>query len=169
MITKENAIRIETKEYGKTKKKQKVYIFKCSDCDNEIRLQGGHFKYHSGKCKRCSRLTKPYLYIYNELLRRADPRYKVELSYEQFLEIIKDKLCHYCEKPLTFEEYSRNWGKRAETKAYQLDRKDNNLGYTFDNSVCCCWTCNQIKSNVFSYEEFLKLAPVLKEIRLNKN
>lgn len=66
------------------------------------------------------------------------------ISLEQF-EALTKKQCHYCNNKL------------PETKT-GLDRKDSNLGYNINNVVPCCRYCNQIKSNLFSYEEFLRLS-----------
>ena len=36
---------------------------------------------------------------------------------------------------------------------YGLDRKDSSRGYTLDNVVPCCYTCNRIKMDILTYEE----------------
>jgi hypothetical protein len=43
---------------------------------------------------------------------------------------------------------------KATSRAYQLDRKDNALGYSVDNCVVCCHRCNDAKSNGYDYEEW---------------
>jgi hypothetical protein len=53
--------------------------------------------------------------------------------------------CHYCS------------GELHETRS-ALDRKDNSQGYTIDNVVPCCKICNSIKSDKFTYEEFLQFS-----------
>ena len=94
-----------------------------------------------------------------------DPRVlSVELTFEEFLEIIKERNCHYCGEDLNYEEYSRVWGK-TNSRAHQLDRKNNDLGYTKDNVVTCCWECNRLKSDRFTYEEFIQFSPILKKIQ----
>ena len=35
---------------------------------------------------------------------------------------------------------------------YNLDRKDNSIGYSKNNCVVCCSTCNYIKGDKFTYE-----------------
>lgn len=67
-----------------------------------------------------------------------------DISLEQFEALTKQQ-CHYCNNKL------------PETKT-GLDRKDSDLGYIVSNVVPCCRYCNQVKSNLFSYDEFLKLA-----------
>jgi len=39
-----------------------------------------------------------------------------------------------------------------------IDRKDNDVGYTIENSVPCCYRHNRIKSNLFTFEEMMDIA-----------
>ena len=162
MLLKENAIRKE--KFVKGKNRYYTYIFKCMGCDKELSVQASSLKTHSGKCMRCTQLKEPYKYIYNELKTHKKINLDVELTFEEFLKIIDDKKCHYCGDDLKYEEYSRVWGK-TNSRAHQLDRKDNFLGYTKENVVTCCWECNRLKSNRFTYEEFLQLSPILQKIQ----
>jgi len=69
--------------------------------------------------------------------RSADKRgYDFNLSYEQF-ETLFNKDCHYCGV-----KHSKG-----------VDRADNTIGYTPDNSVPCCKICNYMKRDT-PYEEF---------------
>lgn len=165
MLLKENAIRKEKEVNGKNR--YYLYIFKCNDCDKELRVSGGSLKTHSGKCRRCTQLKTPYLYIYNELKghRRKDVDFTI--TFEEFTEKIKNNYCHYCDDTLIFEKNSRNWGE-TNSRSHKLDRKNNDLGYTNDNTVCCCWDCNRLKSNRYSYDEFLLFSPILKKIRTDR-
>lgn len=63
------------------------------------------------------------------------------IPFELYESLIKLK-CHYCGGPL------------PETKT-GLDRKDNRIGYLVGNVVPCCWYCNHLKSDVFTYDEFV--------------
>jgi 5-methylcytosine-specific restriction endonuclease McrA len=103
------------------------------------------------------------MFIYNELKSHKKHDKDVELTFDEFLEIIDNPICHYCNTPLKYEKYSRDWGK-TNSRAHQLDRKNNDLGYSKDNLVTCCWDCNRLKSNRFTYDEFMQLSPVLKKI-----
>ena len=148
----------------------KTWVFECSECGRDIKAQQHSLKTHSGKCRRCSQLGKPYMFIFNELKNHRNRKVPFKLKYEELLDIIEhNNKCHYCETPLVYNKHSRYWGKNN-TRAHQLDRKDNDKGYLVDNVVPCCWECNRLKSNRFTYEEFMKLSPTLKEImksRLN--
>jgi hypothetical protein len=165
MLLKEQAIRKE--KVTTTKTSYYVYIFKCSECNKEIRAQASHLKTHSGKCLRCTQLKEPYRFIYNELKNHRNKNVEFKISFEEFKEVIKDAKCHYCNVPLVYHEHSRDWGKQL-TRAHQLDRKDNDKGYTIDNVVTCCWTCNRLKSDAFTYEEFCRIGKILKEIQKEK-
>ena len=140
-----------------------VYYFKCSNCNKEIKAQTSQLKIHSGKCQRCAQLKEPYYFIYTELKNHRNKKVEFTLSFDEFKEIINKAKCHYCDEELIYNKHSRNWGKNL-SRAHQLDRKNNLKGYTKENAVPCCWNCNRLKSNIYSYEEFLILSPVLKYI-----
>lgn len=165
MLLKENAIRRE--RIYKDKNRYYNFIFLCSGCGKELSVQSSSLKTHSGKCMRCTQLKEPYKYIYNELKLHKKKITPVELTFEEFLEIIKSRECHYCGEKLIYEEYSRVWGK-TNSRAHQLDRKNNDLGYTKENVVTCCWECNRLKSDRFTYEEFIQLSPTLKKIQIER-
>lgn len=63
------------------------------------------------------------------------------IQFEAYVSLISSNKCHYCSGPL------------PETKV-GLDRLDNYKGYHLDNVVPCCRYCNQMKSNIYTYEEF---------------
>lgn len=166
MLNKENANRKE--KITSANSNYYVYYFNCSICNKEIKAQSSQLKRHSGKCQRCSQLKEPYRFIYNELKNHRNRKVEFNLTFEEFKEIISNNNCHYCNEDLFYSEHSRNWGKSI-TRAHQLDRKDNLKGYNKDNVVPCCWTCNRLKSNEFTYEEFLLLSPILKIIKEQRN
>ncbi len=151
------------------KNKIKTFMFKCIMCEDYIFPQSSHLKKHSGKCRKCAQKKKPYEHILNELIHTCNKRNKneVTINYDDFIELIKISKCHYCYKDLIFNPYTRDKNSNYVSRAYQLDRKNNNLGYTKENVVTCCWNCNRMKSDIYSYEDFIKLSPILKEIHNN--
>lgn len=169
MLNKENTL-LTIEGYTNSGKKYRKYQFKCSGCEDYIYPQSGHLKNHSGKCRKCTQKGRPYEHILNELIHTCNKRdkNKVEITYEEFIEVIKDSKCHYCDKTLIFHPHTRDENSDYVSRAYQLDRKDNNLGYSFDNIVPCCWNCNRMKSDIYTYDEFIKLSPILKEIHNGK-
>lgn len=99
-------------------------------------------KYHSeNEEKRNHRLeiarswSKTKSGIYNTYRKRAKKRkMDFELSFVQFSEII-GKDCVYCGEI-----------------GYGIDRKDNNKGYTQNNSVTACGMCNKMKLTMTTKE-----------------
>lgn len=75
----------------------------------------------------------------------------VELNEEQFYEIAKEN-CFYCNSGPTEKNGPKKW--QASVKLNGVDRVDNSIGYTVDNSVSCCYDCNRIKSD-FTKQDFL--------------
>lgn len=165
MLHIEDSISMEIRK-SKSGSTYKTLTFECVDCGSDIKSQLGQLKTHSGKCRKCTQKKQPYEHILNELIHTCNKRgkIKVEINYIEFISIIIDSKCHYCDKTLIFNPYSRDENSNYVSRAYQLDRKDNNLGYTFENVVACCWNCNRMKSDIYSYEDFMKLSPILKEI-----
>lgn len=149
----------------------KVYHFECSECGIDIKAQQNQLERHSGKCGSCSQKKIPYMFIYNELKNHRKKDVEFTLTFDDLLSFINNPKCHYCDTDLIYHKHSRTEGI-PNTRAHQLDRKDNNKGYTFENVVPCCWECNRLKSDRFTYNEFLLLSPILKkimEIRNDKN
>jgi len=122
----------------------------------------------SNKCKNCAykgarlnRRLKPYESLYNLLLKRN--RHPVDITYDEFYNIIKDQECHYCGVNLQMNRHR----KKGKSQATCLDRKDTLLSYTVSNTVPCCPKCNYGKGKWFSYEEWLKVGELLKQIYLD--
>lgn len=171
MLDKNKTIDIIIKK-SKSGSTYKTFIFKCIECDNFIKAQSTQLKTHSGKCKSCTQKNKPYEHILNELIYSCKNKQFINLNYDDFINIIKNNHCHYCNRELIFNKYTRNENLEYVSRAYQLDRKNNLEGYTVENVVPCCWNCNRMKSNIYTYEEFIKFIPILKELhnlKIKKN
>jgi hypothetical protein len=67
---------------------------------------------------------------------------EVSIMREQFEDISKRPCC-YCDGSL---DKDSGWGSH-------IDRINNDIGYTYENSVSCCDFCNRIKQDLLSYEE----------------
>lgn len=110
------------------------------------------------------KFAKPYEALYNILIAeavRGTRTVPVSLSYEEFLSFTNTKTCHYCNAGVLWAERIRHLGREGTN----LDRKDNALGYSVDNCVVCCSSCNRAKGAQFTYEEFMMLSPTLKNIQ----
>jgi len=79
------------------------------------------------------------------------------LTKDDFLEIVT-KPCIYCGSSLSnMLDKKDGYGSFKYTG---IDRYDNNLGYTKENSVPCCSICNRIKTNLsidFMYNHLQKI------------
>ncbi len=70
-----------------------------------------------------------------------------KLTEEQFKKLTK-KDCYYC-RTSPSQIYKGNKGRNNGYYIYNgIDRIDNNLGYTIENTVTCCIKCNKAKSNM---------------------
>ena len=104
---------------------------------------------------------RPYEWAYNRLVSESKRRnIDLQLTYEEYLEFIPIHKCHYCEKEMLWAPYSS-----MKHQGSNLDRKDNLLGYSKENCVVCCYTCNTVKGGHFSYSEMIMLKPALMAIQ----
>lgn len=84
--------------------------------------------------------------------RRGKP---VDLTFDQFHKI-KISECYYCKvEYYLYADFCKKLGFK--TPYMTVDRMDNKVGYTVENSVPCCFICNRIKSNFFSAEEMKEI------------
>jgi hypothetical protein len=90
-----------------------------------------------------------------------------ELTKEQFYEI-SQKNCLYCGcKPNNvMKKETKTKGER--TFIYNgIDRVDNSKGYTLENSVPCCGTCNRMKTNLGLEEWLTHMKKILDNVDSN--
>lgn len=127
--------------------------------------------------KICRKKIRPFEHYLTKIKSTTAHRNKrrkinlcVNLTYEDLIKIIPYNgigECHYCDEKLFWIDYQdRKADKRREGSNF--DRKDNNDGYSADNIVHCCGNCNKTRSDKFTYEEFMLLSPVLKQIRIDR-
>lgn len=97
-------------------------------------------------------ITTTTLNRYKFLIKTAKQRgIQVGLTFNEF-ETVSTGECHYCSTEFL-------------TRGSGLDRINNNLGYTIDNVLRCCTSCNKFKCNYVSVEEFKVLVEKLQELR----
>lgn len=107
---------------------------------------------------------RPHEWAFNKIKRKAKEHgYSVILSYEEFVMFTSISKCHYCDSPIVWMPFSKTheYGHTG----YNLDRKNNSLGYTKDNCVVCCPACNRIKGRDLSYELMLKIGDLIEQDR----
>lgn len=83
-----------------------------------------------------------------------------DLTLDEFNAITK-KFCGYCERPPVQRQGSYLYNG--------IDRSDNSRGYTYDNSVPCCWECNRIKGATLTAAEMREIGSLLRELRKRKD
>ena len=89
--------------------------------------------------------------VYNRYISQSKERnFSFELSFDQFI-YLTQRDCHYCgSKP------GNLCNKKYGNFRYNgIDRIDSSKGYTLDNVVSCCYTCNKAKGKL-SYTEFME-------------
>ena len=144
------------------------WLCKC-DCGKNTTVNSQNLQHGGTKSCGCFRSEKmsirPFEYLYNWLVKNSQiQNIPCDLTYEDFLEFTKINKCHYCEREIEWYEHEYSKG-RKNRKAYNIDRKNNSLGYIKINCVVCCNICNKAKNTFFTYNEFMMLAPILKKIQ----
>lgn len=90
---------------------------------------------------------------YSTLKKECKRRNKnLELSLEQYKDLVENSSCDYCSNDLP-------------KQGTGLDRKNNNLDYTIENCVPCCYECNSIKGQFLTYEEMKEVSKLLQRLR----
>ena len=103
---------------------------------------------------------KPYYHLFTQIKRRCkNDNKKCILSFSEFLSFTKIKKCHYCLRDIKWWKHNSDGGQRQ----YNLDRMDNDKGYSKENCVVCCPSCNQMK-NSMSYDEFYRFTQPIREL-----
>lgn len=74
--------------------------------------------------------------------------------------------CRYC--GIKEEDFLPIWGYFYNNKnrgpKLEIDRKDNNQGYSEQNCVLACPICNNAKSDKFTSDEFAEVGKAIKKI-----
>lgn len=159
-LKEENAIRTEY-HFTKSGRKLLVYIYNCKDCGKEIRPRQQQLKNCTGKCQSCCHKIEKFKVRFNFLKERCKQgNIKRSLSFNDYLEFTKINNCYYCNIEIDWTTKTHSYGG----KAYYLDRKNSNIGYTKENCVVCCSQCNRMKMSLSS-KEFIEKC---KKIAYNK-
>jgi len=118
-----------SKEYENYLTHQNNDSKRCRDCNQNQKIQySKRNRNRNEKHDNFINKEKYYKSYINNALKRE---YDFTLNFDEFC-ILVDKECYYCHHNI-FEEING------------IDRVDNSKGYTKENSVSCCETCNRIK------------------------
>ena len=137
---------------------KKTGKYKClCDCGKETHVATANL--NNNKTKSCGCYVRKDLQI--SLETSIFSRYKTSakkrnlvfsLSYEQFKTVV-ERPCYYCGEKESIKMVHKKY-KQFTYRCNGVDRVDNNIGYTLENSVSCCSWCNSMK-NILPVNEFL--------------
>ncbi len=130
----------EYERYLKNKDKQKEYQKKSRQLNRD--------KYRKDRARVKVRYKRGFYEV-----KRTGKR-EIDISFEDYQEIMKELKCHYCTTDISLEI------------GFGLDRRDNSRGYFKDNVVPCCGICNRTKGDRFNYEEFKVMTDALVKYRV---
>lgn len=149
--------------------KDQRWVWECiCDCGEVCYVRTSKFTKESPQqsCKKCAdskassrKVLDDFLSLRNRLYRRykkgaLERGYSFEITFEE-MEMLIYKNCFYCnQEPHDHPSDDRYKNGKGIFKRNGIDRKDNTLGYIFENCVPCCSQCNTMKMDK-SYPEFL--------------
>lgn len=144
-----------TKKLGSNKNRSLLWNAVC-DCGNIIKITSRSLLYGNAKSCGCLRRIEKGEANFNKLFLNYKNSAKVRkiifnLTKEEFRILTKNR-CYYCGS-----EPKQKSHRKFSNGAYLfngIDRKNNLLGYTKENSLPCCFVCNRAKGNM-SYKDFM--------------
>lgn len=137
----------------KSGRRTKIRCLVRCDCgiEKDVRIEGvvNSLQFSCGCTRKKSANSAQRKMFTNYKNGALNRDYEFNLTEEQFINISTEK-CHYCgsepnnEKEMYGDVFTLNG----------IDRKDNSIGYTVDNSLPCCTVCNRAKG-VLGYQDFI--------------
>lgn len=111
--------------------------------------------------KNCNKAKYLKDLCYNHYVKQIPSYSSLSGKYSQ---LIYNAKCRNIEVNIDFIEYQKltehncfYCNKKLGNTGHGLDRKNNNLGYTVDNCVPCCGTCNRLKNKFLTHEETIAI------------
>lgn len=157
-----------SKIIGKTSRK--MFKVKC-DCGEIFSASGTLMRRNKiTSCKNCSfinrskisvKTTQNEMVFTKRVLNRCNTKHiSVSITADEYIEKAKMN-CHYCNAEPMFANGTARLGESL-LKIHGLDRIDASLGYTHENTVSCCVTCNTMKASMSTNEFLLHINKVYK-------
>ena len=165
------AVSDRTKQYKNTS----IERFLIAQCDCGVITEVSVWQLRSGHTKSCGCLAKETRrkypahiaaakYLLKGYKGNAKSRgYYWSLTLTDFMSLI-ERDCTYCGTPAPLKQLNRTnkekhwtpeWEKQLVIPANGIDRVNNTLGYTPDNCIPCCTSCNMMKRNM-TFETFIQ-------------
>lgn len=149
-------------EYGQT---SRYYLVKCNFCGEQSVQNLNHLKSNPKSCSTCRYIqrsinNKPKIQSIINCVRSTyisgakSRNLEFNLSDDTFEKLIFSD-CYYCgSKPVEYQSDIRLNKTEEIFKRNGIDRLDSSLGYTEENCVPCCATCNIMKMSL-SHNTFI--------------
>jgi hypothetical protein len=127
-------------------------LARCFYCNTWLSLDS--FQKTTIRANSCSSMCKACKKIWDQTPKGRFSTYKCKA---------KNRKIQFC---LSFEEFMVFWNQPCYycgllISGIGIDRLDNALGYTVNNSVPCCWTCNAMKQDHSLTQWFSHMSRVL--------
>lgn len=134
-------------------------------------------KLRSGDCKQCSncsfkqrsekaKTVSQYEQMFRRLVLDRSKKHNIDitLTVNDYAKIISQN-CFYCNDAprLTTRFSMRKYVNTEPVFANGIDRIDSSLGYTLDNCIPCCTSCNYAKHQLTQQEFFEKISKIYKK------
>ena len=138
-------------EFYKSKMNRSGYRWQCKQClaDADKKKYAGNDAIRRAKLKYSKTDMARYSRLKSNARKRGTEFLLDKLEFLLWLEK-QEKVCYYCGISLNTD------GNRGEQLS--VDRKDNLVGYTFENIALCCQRCNTIKGDIFTEQEMAEIA-----------
>lgn len=149
----ENGLKIVDGPFESNTKRNVKYLVECPSCNSSNLKYGNTLKNIKIGCSPCYAKSlrrtdkKPaFSKYYSSLKANAKSRsIEVEISLDEFVKIASNN-CYWCDLPPQPKNGFKEWQDSVMISG--IDRKDNSIGYTVQNSVPCCYDCNRAKSDL---------------------
>jgi len=136
--------------------KSLLWELECLVCGTKCHAQSSDLRRgrreYCPVCRNKKSKEMPYVCLFGNYRRNAERRNIAwKISFDEFMDIIHSD-CFYCTRPPSQILKKNGWLNHATYNG--IDRVDNDVDYTKDNSVPCCKFCNLSKSR-WSVSEFI--------------
>lgn len=145
----------ELNEFDKEKRRKDGRTSICSACNNVGRKkwqENNRMKYLDAMRRFNRSQEGRYSHLKKQARRRG---IEMQISFDQYTEIIKHNKCYYCDTTLT---------GTTGTTGHSLNRIDSDKGYLVSNVRPCCKFCNTIMSNFTKDELKTRVYKIIKRM-----